>query len=231
MAALHAILDFELHVVAQVVEAEFVVGAVGDVGGVGGAALVVVEVVDDDADGEAEELVDLAHPLGVALGQVVVDGDHVDAVAGERVEIAGEGGDEGFAFAGPHFGDLALVQHHAADQLHVEVAHLHGAPAGLADDGEGLGQDLVEGCVFGGPDLIGVGDSFELGRDPGPELNGLVAQLLIGELLDLRLEGIDLGDHRRELLDGALVRGAENFGKDLIEKHRLLRLLGSISSD
>ena len=56
VAALHAILDFELHVVAQVVEAEFVIGAVGDVGGVGLAALVVVEVVDDDADGEAEEL-------------------------------------------------------------------------------------------------------------------------------------------------------------------------------
>ena len=41
VAALHAILDFELHVVAQVVEAELVVGAVGDVGAVGGAALVV----------------------------------------------------------------------------------------------------------------------------------------------------------------------------------------------
>ena len=144
MAALHAILDFELHVVAQVVEAEFVVGAVGDVGAIGGAAFVVGEVVDDDADGEAEELVDLAHPLGVALGQVVVDGDHVDAVAGERVEIAGEGGDERFAFAGLHFGDLALVQHHAADELHVEVAHLHGAPAGFADYGEGFGQDFVE---------------------------------------------------------------------------------------
>ena len=89
VAALHAILDLELHVVAQVVEAELVVGSVGDVGGVSGAALVVVEVVDDDADGEAEELVDLAHPLGVALGQVVVHRDHVDAVAGQRVQVAG----------------------------------------------------------------------------------------------------------------------------------------------
>jgi hypothetical protein len=150
VAALHAVLELELHVVAQVVEAELVVGAVGDVGGVGGAALVVVEVVDDDADGEAEELVDLAHPLGVALGQVVVDRDHVHAVAGERIQIAGEGGDQRFAFAGFHFGDLALVQHHAADQLHVEVAHLHRAPAGLADHGEGLGQNLVERGALGG---------------------------------------------------------------------------------
>ena len=167
VAALHAILDVELHVVAQVVEAELVVGAVGDVGAIGGAALVVVEIVDDDADGEAEELVDLAHPLGVALGQVVVDGDHVDAVAGEGVEIAGEGGDEGFAFAGLHFGDLALVQDHAADELHVEVAHLHGAPAGLADHGKGFGQNFVERRAFCGLDFVGVGDAFERGRRCG----------------------------------------------------------------
>ena len=37
--ALHAIVQVELHVVAQVVEAEFVVGAVGDVGSIGFAAL------------------------------------------------------------------------------------------------------------------------------------------------------------------------------------------------
>ena len=154
MAALHAILDLELHVVAQVVEAELVVGAVGDVGGVGGAALFVAQVVDNDADGEAEELVDLAHPLGVALGQVVVHRDHVNAVPGKRVEVAGERRHEGFAFTGSHFGNLALVQDHAADQLHVEVAHLHGAPAGFADDGEGFGQNFVECGAFGSVDFV-----------------------------------------------------------------------------
>ena len=58
-------------------------------------------------DGQAEEAVDLAHPLGVALGQVVVDGDDVDALAGERVEIDRQGRDQRLAFAGVHFGDLA----------------------------------------------------------------------------------------------------------------------------
>ncbi len=74
LSALDHVFEVELHVVAEVVEAELVVGAVGDVGGVGFTALLVVEVVDDDTDGEAEEAVDLAHPLGVALGEVVVDG-------------------------------------------------------------------------------------------------------------------------------------------------------------
>jgi len=77
MATLHAILQIELHVVAQVVEAELVVRTVGDVGGVGGTALFVVEVMHDHADGQAEEAVELAHPFRVALGQVVVDCDHV----------------------------------------------------------------------------------------------------------------------------------------------------------
>ena len=39
VAALDAIFQAELHVVAQIVEAELVVGAVGDVAGVAGAAL------------------------------------------------------------------------------------------------------------------------------------------------------------------------------------------------
>ena len=47
--ALDAIGQVELHVVAQVVEPEFVVGAVGDVRVVGRAPLLVLKVVDDHA--------------------------------------------------------------------------------------------------------------------------------------------------------------------------------------
>ena len=96
------------------------------------------------ADGEAEELVDLAHPLGVALGQVVVDGDDVHALAGERVEIDRQRGDQRLALAGLHLGDLALVQHHAADELHVEVALAERALGGFAHGGEGGNEEVVE---------------------------------------------------------------------------------------
>ena len=119
-----------------------------------------------------EEPVEAAHPLRVAAGQVVVDRDDVDALAGERVEVGGQRGDERLAFAGLHLGDLPAVQHHAADELHVEVPHVEHAAAGLADDGEGLGQQVVE--------RLAVGDALA-------ELGGLVAELLVGEGLDLRL--------------------------------------------
>ena len=48
--------ELELHVVAQIVEAEFVVGAVGDVRAVGLAALLVVEVMHDHADLQPQEI-------------------------------------------------------------------------------------------------------------------------------------------------------------------------------
>ena len=97
--------EVELHVVAQVVEAELVVRAVGDVAAVGDLALLVVQLVLDDADRQAEEAVDAAHPLGVAAGEVVVDGDDVNALAFERVQVGGQGGDQRLAFAGLHLGD------------------------------------------------------------------------------------------------------------------------------
>ena len=149
MAALHAVLDAELHVVAQIVEAELVVGAVGDVAAVALLALLVVQIVHDDADRHAQALVDAAHPFGVALGQVVVDRDDVHALAFERVQIDGQRGDQRLAFTGSHFGDFAAMQNDAADQLHVEVPHVEDAAAGFAHDGEGLDQQVVERRALG----------------------------------------------------------------------------------
>ena len=55
--------------------------------------------------------------------------------------------------------------------------------------------------------------------DARAELGGFGAQLFVGELLYLRLKGIDGVDNRQQALDGALIRGAEYFGESLIEKH------------
>ena len=149
VAALDHVFQAVLHVVAQIVEAVFVVGAIGDVAPIGLLALGIVEAVDDHAGGEAEETVDLAHPGGVAPGEIVIDGDDVDALAGQRVEIDRQGCDQRLAFAGLHLGDIAFVQHHAADQLHVEMA-LPERPLGrLADRGESGNQEVIEGLAVG----------------------------------------------------------------------------------
>ena len=76
VAPLHQLAGVDAHIVAEVVEAHLVVGAVGDVGGVGVLALLSSEAVDDEAHLQTQEAVDLAHPLGVTLGQIVIDGDN-----------------------------------------------------------------------------------------------------------------------------------------------------------
>ncbi len=194
VAALDHLRHVVFHVVAQVVEPEFVVRAVGDVGGVGGAALVVIEPVNDHADGQAEEPVDLAHPVGVASGEIVVDRNDMDAFAGQRVEIDGAGGDQRLALAGLHLGDRAFVQHEAADQLDVEVALLQRALGRFAHGREGGGVKVVERLA-----------RLEL----GPELVGLGPQLLVGQGGEFRLERIDRGDLRPVSFDPAVIGRAE----------------------
>ncbi len=212
MTTLHAIGAVELHVVAQVVEAELVVGAVGDVGPVGGAALGVIEIVHDHTNGEPEKFVDFAHPLGVAFGQVVVDRDHVHAVACQRIQVAGESGDQGFAFTGLHFGDLALVQHHAAYQLHVKMPHLQYPAAGLTHHGEGFGQNLAQHQLFFRGAFLGVVDAFQASGDAGAKFQGLGTQLVVRQSLRRRLKEPGLFDHGPHPLDHALVAGSEYLG-------------------
>jgi hypothetical protein len=147
--ALDPLLQREHHVVAQVIEAELVVGAVGDVGEVGRSALRRGRLrIIQTGDGYTQVVEDVSHPLGVTPGQVVIDRDEVGAATGERVEVERQGGDEGLAFAGRHFGDPALVQHDAADELHVVRDHV---PAELVPGHHHLGaQQTTAGFAHRG---------------------------------------------------------------------------------
>ena len=57
-----------------------------------------------------EGRVDGAHPLRIALGQVVVDRHEVDVVARQRVQVERHRRDERLPLAGLHLGDVALVE-------------------------------------------------------------------------------------------------------------------------
>ena len=196
MAALDHVLEPVLHVVAQIVEAVLVVGAVGDVARIGFLALRIVEAVHDHADGQSEEIIDLAHPFAVAAGQIVVDGDDVDALAGQRVEIDRERCHQRLAFAGLHLGDIALMQHHAADQLDVEMALAEGALGGLAHGGEGRDQDVVERLAV---------------RELLAEFGGAGLQCLVGQRDEFGLKRIDGVDAGLISLHPPVVGGAEKL--------------------
>ena len=163
---LDTILEAERQVVAQVIEAEFVVGAEGDVAGVGGALLGGILLALDHADRQAQETVHGTHPVRVTLRQVFVDGDDVHALAAERVEVGRERRHQRLALAGAHLGDLAFVQGEAADQLHVEVAHAEHPARRFAHHGEGFRLQFRERRARG---------------QPRAKFHRLVAQLLVGQ--------------------------------------------------
>ena len=153
---------------------------------------------EDDAHVEAEETVDPAHVLGVALGQVVVDRDQVHAVAGQRVQVGGEHRGEGLALTGLHLRDVAQVQRGAAHQLDGEVALADRADRGLAGRRERLGQQLVQGLAVGVPRL---------------ELVGLRPQLGVGQRLHPRLERVDVRGDPAQPFHQLRLAGAEQAGK------------------
>ncbi len=98
------------------------------------------------------------------------------ALAGQGVQVHRQGRDQGLALAGAHFGNLALVQHHAADQLHVEMPHVQSAPAGFAHHRKGLRQQRVEFFALSQTAL---------------EFVGLGAQVRVAQRRDARFQGVD----------------------------------------
>ena len=135
VAALDLVLFARGHaVVAEVIETELGVGAVGDVAIVLFAADPGRLVVQDAADGQAEKFINRPHPFGIARGEVIVDGDDVHAAAGEGVEINGQGGDEGFAFAGGHFSDAPAVE---------SVPPINCTSKGIISQGNGCSRTMI----------------------------------------------------------------------------------------
>ena len=120
----------------------------------------------------------------------------MDAFPRQRIEIDGKGGDERLALAGLHFGDRALVEHHAAHQLNVEMTLAKGALGRLANRGKGGDEKVVE------RDAVG---------DAGAQLAGAGAELVVAERLEFGLHCVDRRDARGKALDPPVVRTAEEL--------------------
>ena len=162
VTALHHLGFIGCHVVTEVVKAHFVVGAVGNVGSIGFLPLLVGEPVDNQTHGQTHVVEDLAHPLGVTLCQIVVDGDNVDAVSGESVEVSGENFHQRFTFTGFHLGDSTLMEDDAADELHPIGTHAQYPVCCLTNGSKGIGQNVVQGFTLLETTLEHVGLAFQL---------------------------------------------------------------------
>ena len=141
---------------------------------------------------------DTAHPLGIAVCQVIVDGDNADALAFQRVQISGECTDERLAFACPHFRDTALMKDHTAEQLHMEMLHAEHASCCLSDDRVGLRKEIVERLAL---------------RETLLEFRSLGLQLIVTQSYHLVAVGLYLLYNRLDPLQLVIAVRAENFRK------------------
>ena len=101
------------------------------------------------------------------------------------------------------------MQHHAADQLHVEMALLERPLGRLADRGESRNQEVVEGLAVG---------------KLGAELGGARLQRFIRQRRDLRLQRIDGVDPGLIALDPAVIGGAEKLAGERADHAKFLSL-------
>ena len=134
-----------LHVIAEIIKAEFVVCAVSDVAAVDIEPLASVHFRLDRTDAQAQGTIEGAHPFRIAAGEVIVHRHHVNAFAFERVQVSWKCRDQCFTFTGHHFRDIATVQNHPTDHLNIVMTHVQESPTSFAADGKGFGKNVVEG--------------------------------------------------------------------------------------
>ncbi len=116
--------------------------------------------------------------------------------AGQGVEISRQRRHEGLALARAHLRDAPLVEGDPADQLHVEMAHVLGAPGRLTHRRKSFREQVVQAGALRQPLLQ-------------PARGGL--EFLVGNLEQVGLERVDPGHDLAHPLELSSVLGAENF--------------------
>ena len=151
-------------------------------------------------------------------------------------QVAGERADDGLAFAGLHFGDLAFAENDAADDLHIERARAEGRPAFWVQVANGLVEGRVKvnkhpawrclGAAAERAGWLGVGGGGDAGA-------GIFVERTRGGGQALRIEAHVFGQSRVEDIanaDGA-VHGFARDGKDFWSQVEGLLALGNARAE
>ena len=120
---LHLGVRFHGELVAQIIKAKFAVRAVEDVAGVGCSLLFERHPRLGDPDGEAQQLVDRAHPFAVASRQIGVRGGD-PRWSGAGVEHRGKHRRQRLSLASLHLRGIAVGHRKRAQDLLVEGLQL-----------------------------------------------------------------------------------------------------------
>ena len=144
MATLNQFIVIDSHIVAQVVESHFIVCAICDIRCISLLPGGVVQIMDDQADGQAQKTIDFSHPFTIALGQVVINCYDVDAFPVQRIQISRKSSYQCFPFAGFHFGNSSLVEDDAADKLNAKMPHSQHTVGSFPHRGKRIRKNVIQ---------------------------------------------------------------------------------------
>jgi len=68
MPSLDLLIQRPNHIIAQIIETEFVVSSIGDIAEIGFLSCYIVHGREDASNSKSKKLIDLPHPLTIALG-------------------------------------------------------------------------------------------------------------------------------------------------------------------
>ncbi|MPM77474.1 hypothetical protein SDC9_124477 [bioreactor metagenome] len=143
MSALNHLVFIYNHIIAQIIEAVFVICSICYVGVVCGLLFGAVAAVYHEAYRQPQIVIYFSHPFAVAFGQIIVHCNNMHAFFGERVQISGKRCGKRFSFACLHFRDPSLMQNYSAYKLYTEMPHAENSAGGLADNGKSVRKNVV----------------------------------------------------------------------------------------
>ena len=108
-ATLHAVCCLVDHIVTKIVKAVLVIRTIGNIRQIRSLLLFSWHLRQINPHRQPKKVVELAHPLCIPAGQVVVDGHDVDALAGECIQIHRQSSCQCLALSGSHLGNFAVV--------------------------------------------------------------------------------------------------------------------------
>ena len=127
MATLHHASELKFQIIAQIIKAKFIIGAIGNITGISGASFIIIKPAFDTANAKAKEFINLTHPASITACQIIIHSDHMNAFACQRVQENRQGGNKCFTFPCLHLCDLSIMQNNAAHKLNIKMTLTKGA--------------------------------------------------------------------------------------------------------
>ena len=128
---------------------------------------------------------DLTHPFSITLCQVIINGNDVNTLAFQCIQVCRKSRYQGLTFTGTHLSDTALMKDDTTHQLYTEMLHTKHSLTSFTYNRKSFRQEVIQGLTFCQTIL---------------EFLGFASQFSIRELLHLWTQGIDLVHDRIDSL-------------------------------